>query len=172
MKYFFVLGALLFLGSCQKSSDVQATSIPNEPLQAAPPDPAPEQPVPPAPEPVVPPVAALPTLAFGFDEYSHEGDREINIELVLSKASEVPVTVDVELVDGTAVYFQDYSGFLSGGDPQKQTVIIPPNQTTIDLPLIWIEENATCGTSFTARLSGVQQAVISGDSTQVVINCN
>ena len=172
MKYFLVIAAVFILGSCQKSSDVHATAIPNDQVQSAPPDPAPAQSAPPAPEPVVPPAPALPALGFGFGEYVHEGNHEINIELVLSKASEVPVTVDVELVDGTAVYFQDYSGFLSGGDPQKQTIIIPPNQTTIDLPLIWIEENATCGTSFTAHLLGAQQAVVSGDSTQVVIKCH
>lgn len=171
MNYILVIAALIIFGSCQKSSDVQATSIPNDQLQGAPPDPVPEPPAPSAPETVVPPVAVLPTLSFGFDEYVHEGNQEVNMELILTKASDVPVTVDVELINGTAVYFQDYSGFLSGGDPLKQTVVIPPNQTRLDLPLIWIEDSATCGTSFTAHLTGFQQAVVSGDSTRVVINC-
>lgn len=176
MNVILVITALCILSSCQKSSrsDVKATEIPTDQLQGAPPAPVPEPPAPapPTPEPVVPPAAVLPTLSFGFDEYVHKGDQEINMELVLSKASDVPVTVEVKLVDGTAVYFQDYSGFLSGGDAQKQTVVIPPNQTRMDLPLIWIQENAACGTTFTAHLSGVQQAVVSGDSTRVVINCN
>ncbi len=172
MKVILVLAALCILSSCQKNSDVKATAIPTDQLQGAPPAPVPEQAAPPVPEPVVPPAAVLPTLSFGFDEYVHSGDQEINMELVLSKASDVPVTVDVELVDGTAIYLRDYSGFLSGGDPKKQIVVIPPNQTKMNLPLIWIEQSATCGTTFTARLSGAQQAIVSGDSTKVVINCN
>ena len=178
MKYFTVLAAFLILGSCQKKgSDIKATEVPINQGQGAPvppgPDPAippaPPAPEPPAPAPPVP--SALPVLSFGYGEYVYDGENEIHVELVLSQPSTVPVTVDVELVDGTALYARDYAGFLSGGSDRKQSVILAPQQTRIDIPFIYIKNNSGCGTEFSAHLTSVQQAVISGDSTRIVLNC-
>ena len=176
MKYFLVITAFFILGSCQKkNSNVKATEVPTDQLQGTPPPPAPplsEPPAPPPPEPPAPPVVVLPTLSFGYDEYTYQVANEINIELLLSQASKVPVVVEVELVAGTAIFGRDYAGFASGGgDPRKLSIVFPPMQTRFDLPTIIIDNGAECGGEFTAQLSGVQQAVITKDSTQIKITC-
>lgn len=171
MKYLLVVTAFLILCSCQKkNSDIQATDAPRDQQQqdAPPPGPAP---TPPPAEPA-PPAPVLPGMAFGFDEYTYDGTHNIFVELTLSAPSEVPVTVDVELVDGTALFDRDYSGFVGGGNSQKRTVVFAPKQTKIDLPAIFIKNEAVCGSVFTALLTGAQHAKITKDSAQIFLNCD
>ena len=129
MKYVLVIVAALALGSCQKSSDKKSEASPNQ-QQGTQAPPAQGQPAPGQP----PSPTALPILNFGFDEYVYDGENEIHMELLLTKASSVPIMVDVSLVDGTAWYPRDYAGFLNGGDDLKQSVVLAPGQTRIDLP--------------------------------------
>src|SRR3989338_2670284 len=109
MKYLLVLAVFLTLSSCKESISKKNTTAnpafpPNQqgvpPIQPGPdPQPAPT----PTPDPVPVPVT-LPVLSFGYDQYVYDGENEIHIELILSQPSEVPVTVDVALIDGTAIY--------------------------------------------------------------------
>lgn len=171
MKYVLLLAALLTLGACQKSSDGKSVTPPKQEGQAAPP--AAGQPAPGQPPTSQPPIAgALPILSFGYDEYVYDGENEIHMELLLSQASSVPVTVDIALVDGTALYARDYAGFMTGGNDRMQSVIFAPQQTRIDLPFVYIKNSSACGSRFTAQLNGVQQAVINKSSTQIFLRCN
>lgn len=177
MKYFIVLAAFLVLGSCQQSSSKKNTpaNSPNPPnAQGQPPvQPGPDpQPAPtPTPDPAPVPIT-LPVLSFGYDEYVYDGENEVHIELILSQPSEAPVTVDVALVDGTAIYHRDYSGFMAGGNDLKLSVVFAPKQTRIDLPHIFIQNNALCNTEFTAQLVGAQHAVVNKDTTRIFLGCN
>lgn len=178
MKYFIVLAAFLVLGSCQQSSSKKSTPAtsptpPNQqgvpPIQPGP-DPQPQPQPAPTPDPAPVPIA-LPVLSFGYDQYVYDGENEIHIELLLSQPSEVPVTVDVALLDGTAIYHRDYSGFMAGGNDLKLSVVFAPNQTRIDLPHIYIQNQAKCNSVFTAQLTGAQHAVVNKDTTQIFLGC-
>ncbi len=171
MKYFLVIAAFLTLASCQNSSDKKSDPASNQQqgTQAAPPQGQPPAGQPPA----QPPVAStLPILSFGYDEYVYDGENEIHIELLLSKPSDVPVTVDIALADGTAIYSRDYAGFMSGGNDRIQSVIFAPQQTRLDLPMIYIKNRSDCGSRFSAELSNEKQALITKASTQIILRCN
>lgn len=165
MKFIITLVALLVLSSCDKGSDSENTTPPppNQQQGTPPPQPVPQ------PQPVPAPVV-LPQVAFGFDEYVMESGYEVNMELVLSKASDVPVVVDVSLIDGTAAHGPDYSGFEGAENETQLTVVFAPQQTRVDLPVIHIPNDGNCNVEFAAKAT-VQQATIVKDTTRIVIPC-
>ncbi len=166
--------SLLMLSSCE-----QITGKKSNPAQAAQqvPDPIPvPAPPPPLPHPEPPPVLETPTppeISFAFNEWIYDGTNAVNLELNLSKVSAVPVTVDVLLIDGTAIYLTDYVGFTgSSANDLKITVTFEPQQTHIDIPAIAIAENANCNVEFTAKLvKKTIESTVLKDSSSIKMPC-
>lgn len=172
MKYFVVLAGFLIFGACSNGgTSKKVTDIQQPTGQQGNTPVTPETPSVPA---EVPPVAKLPVVGFGFEEYTYDGELEIHLELTLSEASEKPVTVEVELIDGSATFPRDYAGFMGAPYDRKLTVVFEPNQTRIDLPEIFIHNSAECDSDLTAKvtLGEASAATIEKDTTRIILTCN
>lgn len=169
MKLFFIgLTTLALLSACDNSSSKSNTVAPTTPPTQQ------GQPPTPTPTPVPAPVVTLPVVSFGYNEYVYDGSHKIYLELKLDKASDVPVVVDVELIPGTALFNRDYTGFVGSADRTKQSVVFAPQQILVDLPAIWIPNDAACSSELTAQMvsGSVQKATIAtASSTRIVLNC-
>lgn len=82
--------------------------------------------------------------------------------------------MDVVLIPGTAILDRDYAGFMNGGNVISQTVVFAPNETRVDLPLIFIRNNATCDSEFSAEMetATVKEGVVKNNSTRIILPCN
>lgn len=166
--------AIGFLTSCE-----QLTGSKDNPARAIQqvPDPIPVPPPPPPlphPEPPPPILNTLPDISFAIDEYSYDGSGHIALELILSKGSDVPVAVDILLIDGTAIYPEDFVGFDgSSANDLKITVDIPPNTTQFTVPALLIPDTGNCDVEFTASLNKatVQQATVTKETTTIKMPC-
>lgn len=122
-----------------------------------------------------PPAADLPVLAFDPEEVESDERGEAQLTLKLSRPSQTPVVVEVELEDYTARHYRDYNGFKtpSPNDEMEQTIIIPPGQTSIDLPKIGIRNGGRCNVMFYANMkrATVQGARVDRDLAKVRIPC-
>ena len=167
--------ALVFFTACE-----QLTGKKDDPARAIQriPDPIPvPQPPPPLPHPAPPPpiVVTKPTLSFGFDEFSHTGaTNQLILELYLSQPSELTISVDIILADGTALYPKDYIGFDgSSANDLRITVEIPPNTTSIQVPPLLFPTEGNCNVEFTARLNKdtVQNADLVKETSTIKVPC-
>lgn len=156
----------------------QLTGTKNDPARAIQqvPDPIPvPPPPPPLPHPTPPPIVTKPTVSFEFDEFSHTGDtNQLILNLSLSQPSELPVSVDIILADGTAIYPRDYIGFAgSSANDLKITVDIPPNTTSFKAPPLLFPAEGNCDVEFTARLNKntVENADIAKETSTIKIPC-
>ena len=170
----FLILAIGLLSSCEKltgSKDDPARAIQRLP------DPIPvPQPPPPLPHPEPPPpiLNILPDISFAMDEYSYDGSGQVALQLNLSKGSDVPLSVDILLVDGTAIYPEDFIGFDgSSANDLKITVDIPPNTTQFSVPALLIPKTGNCDVKFTASLkkATVQQATVTKETTTIKMPC-
>lgn len=169
----FIL-AIGFLSACE-----QLTGSKNDSggIQQVP-DPIPvPPPPPPLPHPAPPPpiLNSLPDVSFSMDEWYYDGSGQVALEISLSKASAVPVSVDVVLIEGTALYPEDYIGFEgSSANDLKITVDIPENTIKFTIPPLLILDSGNCDVEFTATLNKdtVQQATITKDKTKIKLPCN
>lgn len=164
---FIMLAMLLTMSSCDQSSDSNKNQTPTPPTSQSAPPPAQPQSEPP------PVVATLPEVSFTSDTYVMNERYVVQLELKLSKASAVPVTVDVALVDGSASFGEDHWGFNNAEHSVLQTVVFAPEQTLVQLPMIKIPRHGNCNVEFSAQLvkTSVQQAEIKTDTAKISIPC-
>ena len=169
LKLLTLILAICFFTACE-----QLTGSKNDPARAIQKIPAPPPPLP-HPEPPPPIVVTKPTVSFGFDEFSHTGGtNQLILELNLSQPSELPVTVDIILADGTALYPEDYIGFDgSSANDIKITVEIPPNTVSFQAPPLLFPAEGNCDVEFTARLNKdtVQNADIVNEASTIKAPC-
>lgn len=173
LKFLILILALGLFTACEQltgSTDNKAQDIQQVPDPIPVPPPPPPLPHPEPPPPIVP---TLPEVTFSLDEWRYDGTGRVALELRLSKASDVPVSVDILLIDGTAVYPEDYIGFDgSSANDLKITVEIPENTTQFTLPPLLIPAG-NCDVDFTATLNKTtaQQATIGKETTTIKIPC-
>lgn len=176
LKLLTVILAIGFFTACE-----QLTGTNDDPARAIQqvPDPIPvPPPPPPLPHPTSPPpiVVTKPTLSFGFDEFSYSPNtNQLILELNLSQPSELTVSVDIVLADGTALYPDDYIGFDgSSANDLKITVDIPPNTTRFQVPPLLLPTGGKCDVEFTARLikGTAETAEIVKETSTIKIPCS
>lgn len=169
----FLILVLGVFSSCDKltgksNDDRSAQTVP-DPIPVPPPPPPLPHPEPP------PPIAeTLPEVSFAFAEWVYEGANQVHLELNLSKASTETVSVDILLIDGTALYPDDYIGFSgSSANDLKIIVQIPPGTTRFDVPALLIPDGASCDIEFTAMLNKdtVEKAVVVKENTLIKMPC-
>lgn len=167
-----ILALYLFSGCQQQTgTDDKVSAI----QQVPDPIPVPRPPAPlPHPEPPPPIVKTLPEVSFAFDEWRYDGTGQVLLQLNLTKPSEVPVSVDIILNDGTAFYPKDYIGFDgSSANDLKITVDIPANTTNFQVPALIIPDGGNCDVVFSARLNKdtAQYAIVAKELTTIQIPC-
>lgn len=168
MKTYIVLSAFLVLSACQK--DVSAESVTaNPPTNQQQGDVTPPPPNPP-PEP--PPTSQYPLAELEYNEYiwtNHNDD--IHIHVILNAPSTEVITMDVSLLDSTALFARDYAGFDSAS-VRTQTIVFPPGERIYHLPSVLISGAPTCGSKFLVKLSTSAGAKVRlGPDAEVFLNC-
>lgn len=122
-----------------------------------------------------PPPSNLPVVSFEQERVEADEREEARLALVLSKVSQEPVVVDVRLLDGSARHYRDYNGFKTPtpNDETEQTIIIPPGELRMELPVIGTRSNDNCGIEFFAKMSRitVRGATIVKDRSTIAIPC-
>lgn len=185
MKLLIVLTLFFTLCSCEnkKSSDGRDHSAellapqgnPQErpsPQKTAPSPESPQDPV--APPPIAQPTKPLPVIGFSRSQVTFNRKLEVQLELQLSKTSDVPVVVDVHLVNGTALHYRDFSGFKTRSSETNQTIIFAPGTTRMQLPVIGGRHSQYCDdTFFYVKMdkASVQKATINNDETVIRLRC-
>lgn len=127
-----------------------------------------------APPPVAQPTKPLPVIGFSRSQVTFNRKLEAQLELQLSKASDVPVVVEVHLVNGTALHYRDFSGFKTRSSETSQTIIFAPGTTRMKLPVIGGRHTQYCDdTFFYAKMdkASVQKAMINNDETIIRLRC-
>lgn len=175
MKYFVVVTAFLILGSCQKkNSDIQATEAPKDQQQQGDPTPppTPPPPLPPTPPPEPPPTSQYPIAELEYSEYIWTNPNDdLHIHVILNAPSTDVITMDVSLVDATALFGRDYTGFASGS-AQTQTIVFPPGERIYHLPSVLVSDSPTCRSKFLVKLSTSTGANVRlGPDAEVFLNC-
>ena len=110
------------------------------------------------------PCAGLPPTAGLVDQTVNETDGTAVITVSLSAASENPVTVDIQAVDGSARAGEDYLAL-------SQTVTIPAGQLSQDVALTLLDDILAEGPeSLTLVLSNPSNATLDNASATLTIN--
>lgn len=188
MNFFITLALILALCSCEnkKSSDgkdhsiaqpAPPTSLPQNKTEtpAQPDSPsAPEGPTRPLPIDAPSNSSGLPVLSFSNYSTTLNRKLEAQLELQLSHASDVPVVVEVVLVNGTAIHYRDYSGFKARSGETQQTIIFTPGTSRIRLPIIGGRHTEYCDSIFYVKInkSSLQKATVTDNIAQVLIPCH
>ena len=192
MKYFIALLVVMTLISCenkksadgldhsaerpvspqpqtQKNTEIPPTAQPPPSTQQAVPPSNPETPQPIEPTPVN---SLLPEIRFSNYNVVFNRKLEAQLELELSQPSNVPVVVDVYLLNGTALHYRDFAGFKARNE-MKQTIIFAPGETHRQLPVIGGRSTENCDSIFYVQMdkSSVQKAQIINFEAQVRILC-
>ncbi|MEK6627109.1 MAG: hypothetical protein AABY53_00650 [Bdellovibrionota bacterium] len=125
--------------------------------------------------PIIPPAstqANLPVISFVQSEVSMDSKLEAQLELQLSVASKLPVTVVVKLVDGSARHYRDFAGFKVRSSETSFTVVLAPGKTHVALPVIGGRHTRFCDSSFFAVINQrrLQNAKVLNGSDSAIID--
>lgn len=166
MKVLLFLGSFLILNACSQSSDKKMTEIPS-PAPIPAPIPASNPPAPP-----ITPDSQYPTAGFEFNEYIWTSPNiDLHGHVILSRAFNEAIALDVSLVDLTAQYPRDYLGFY-GLNSRSYTIVFAPGERLMHLNSIDVSNSPVCGGKFLMKLSaGPAAKVILGSPAEILLNC-
>lgn len=123
----------------------------------------------------------LPLISFTQSEVLMDSKLEAKLELQLSEASDKPVVAQVDLIDGSAKHYRDYTGFRtpSRNNETLQTIIFAPGETRKQLPVIggrvrYADTSRACNSQFMARINAMklEGARVVSDRAQVIVPCS
>ena len=159
MKFLFI-ATFLVLTACAKNSEITANDVqsPNQQNIAKKPGASSVE-------------AEAPEATIDETQITVNRNDKIHLHVLLNKKFSEPITVNVNIVDSTARFERDYTGFATG-NRKSQPAVFDAGTLVAHFPRILVTSHATCGGKFFVQLSAENgQKIALGPPTEVLINC-